>query len=325
MDQNFLSKTSIIILIVGVCLLELQCSSSKSTKEHKESETTESWNAGDVYKGKNGWIEARAGNMPLVISAPHGGTYKPDEIPERSGSDIVTVRDMNTIELALQVEQALLSSYDVQPFVVINHLHRSKLDMNRDIKEATSGNKEAETPWYNYHNYIESALEKAIDEFGFAIFIDLHGHGHDKQRLELGYALTKQEIKENYRHPEKTDELVSKSSLYNLLREKNQETGNKLKELFTGEMAFGTLMEDEGIEATPSKQDPYPLEKDSYFTGGYNTRRYTSTNYPKTFGWQIESNYDGLRESEGGREKFAQAFAKAINTYMMEHKNYKPN
>src|SRR5699024_1016331 len=186
----------------------------------KESETTESWNAGDVYKGKNGWIEARAGNMPLVISAPHGGTYKPDEIPEGSGSDIVTVRDMNTIELALQVEQALLSSYDVQPFVVINHLHRSKLDMNRDIKEATSGNKEAETPWYNYHNYIESALEKAIDDFGFTIFIDFHGNGQDKQRLEQEYALTNQELTKNSWHPEKPDDLASNSSLNTLMEEK---------------------------------------------------------------------------------------------------------
>lgn len=88
--------------------------------------------------------------------------------------------------------------------------------------------------------------------------------------------------------------------------------------------AFGTLMEVEGIPSVPSMDYPYPLKEDSYFTGGYSTRRYTSSDYPKVFDWQIESNYEGIRETEVGRQAFSNALTKAIITYMEEHMSYNP-
>ena len=38
--------------------------------------------AGSVYYDATGYIEYRAGNMPLVISAPHGGNLEPTSLPK---------------------------------------------------------------------------------------------------------------------------------------------------------------------------------------------------------------------------------------------------
>ncbi len=83
------------------------------------------------------------------------------------------------------------------------------------------------------------------------------------------------------------------------------------------------MMEKEGFNAVPAKYDPYPKTNDSYFNGGYNTRFFTSDKYPKVFGWQIESNYDGVRDKTG-RPIFASAFSKVIMQYLKNSIQYVP-
>lgn len=86
-----------------------------------------------------------------------------------------------------------------------------------------------------------------------------------------------------------------------------------------GDGAFGTLMENEGVPSVPSKGDPFPYADESFFNGGYNTRYYTSEDYPHVFGWQIECNNQGVRDTEANREKFAKAFAKVIVQFLDEN------
>lgn len=299
-------------MLFAAVFFQLQCSTDSDTDTEEEQE----WQTGEVYQDENGWVEARVGNLPLVISAPHGGTLQPDEVPDRSCEGITTVRDRNTTELALQIEQALESEYNQRPYVVAAYISRKKIDLNRDIGESTCGNITMEEVWHQYHEYIETALSMAIEEFGYALLIDLHGHGHDKQRLELGYALTKSEIRDAHLDESAANDLASESSLRNLF---NINSEVNLQDLLTGEYAFGTLMEGGDIPSVPSLDDPYPLDGDPYFTGGYNTRRYASSDYPRVLGWQIEANYQGLRESVEGREKFSETFAKAIDTFIDQH------
>ena len=66
----------------------------------------------------------------------------------------------------------------------MNNLHRSKLDPNREKEEATFGEPYAIFGFRKYHKSIEQA--KATFD-GPGLFLDIHGHGHDIQRTELGY------------------------------------------------------------------------------------------------------------------------------------------
>jgi len=262
------------------------------------------------------WIEVKSGNMPLVISAPHGGTLTPNEIPDRTCPDITTVTDSNTDDLAFELQHQINEQFGMEPYIVVALISRKKIDLNRNIQEASCGNSITKKIWNTYHDYVEKAIAKAVKEHGGVIFIDLHGHGHDNQRLELGYLLSKEELRESFNGSDQTGELGEKSSLGNLLSGTNDVN---LQDLLTGEHAFGTIMEDEGVASVPSLQDPFPYQDQAYFTGGYNTSRYTSEDYPEVFGWQIEANFDGVRDSDESRSEFSKAFSKAIMVQLEEY------
>ncbi|SVC36320.1 uncharacterized protein METZ01_LOCUS289174, partial [marine metagenome] len=40
--------------------------------------------AGETYYGRNSYTEYRPGNLPIIIGTPHGGSEKPEEIPDRT-------------------------------------------------------------------------------------------------------------------------------------------------------------------------------------------------------------------------------------------------
>ena len=261
-------------------------------------------------------IKVSSGDIPLVISAPHGGTLTPNEIPNRSCSGITTVRDRNTTELADEIRYQMKQDFGVEPYIVSALIHRKKIDLNRDVDLATCGHTVGKEVWQEYHRKVEEAIQSAIEEYGGAIFIDLHGHGHEIQRLELAYLLNNEELRASYEGMGSTEDLVEESSLKNLI---NLIPDIDFQDVLTGEKAFGTIMENEGIPSVPSLQDPFPYPEEAYFNGGYNTRRYSSDDYPEVFGWQIEAHYNGVRNSDENRNAFAKAFSKAIMVQLEEY------
>ncbi|MNK37609.1 hypothetical protein D3C87_561810 [compost metagenome] len=266
------------------------------------------WEVGKTYTDDEKWTEFIVGDLPLIISVPHGGAINLPDSPTRSCKGAVTVTDSRTIELVKEIEKAFLEKYKARPFIIISNLSRKHVDHNRDIDEGTCGDKAMEKPWNQFHDYIDTAVVLATKKFGKAVYIDLHGHGHTKQRLEVGYLLKADELRDLNA---KDNKQVAKSSVANLLA-----TDKKLdlEQLLVGPDAFGTLIAKEGFDAVPSKQDVAPLEEDKYFNGGYNTVRYTSSKYPNVFGWQIESNYKDVRDA-AGRPVFAKAFVEVMAKY----------
>ncbi|MFM7645271.1 MAG: hypothetical protein ACKO41_01010 [Sphingomonadales bacterium] len=261
---------------------------------------------------KEGWTSYLQGNMPLVISVPHGGTLNLSEIADRSCEDAVTVTDSYTKELAIEVADYLQKFKGRSPYLIICNLIRKDIDQNRDKPEATCGDSRMEAPWEAFHDQIDEAIKEAVAQHGYCIYIDLHGHGHPEQRLELGYMLSDNELKEIYQTKTNFSKQHSLSNYVTASEGKVQ-----LHDLLFGPQAFGTLMAKEGFPSVPSAQDPFPQEEQKYFNGGYNTRRYTGVKYPQVVGWQIESNMKGVRD-KGGRPVFAAAFAKVISQYMEE-------
>ena len=73
------------------------------------------------------------------------------------------------------------------PYLVVNNLHRSKFDANRDKPEATFGESVPERAWEEFHAYIDRSKAEIG---GRGLFIDIHGHGHPNNWAELGYLIT---------------------------------------------------------------------------------------------------------------------------------------
>src|SRR3954471_18885205 len=145
----------------------------------------EDYQPGKSYFGRNRYIEYLAGDMPFVLSAPHGGREKPEELPDREQGTFAF--DTNTQELAQAIADELQTRTGHWPHVIICRVHRRKVDCNREIGEGAAGNPLSEQAWREFQGFIDSAEATVVKQQGRGLYIDLHGHGHAEQRLELGY------------------------------------------------------------------------------------------------------------------------------------------
>lgn len=291
MNRNY---TLFFLLLFAAANVQFNHIQSQQSPTNKHAVVQQQWVDGFT------WVQY--GNMPLVISVPHGGNIAPDSISTRACAGITTVTDSYTIELAKAIDSVFMSDYGMHPSLIITHLKRSKLDQNRPLPEANCNNEQTVAIWNRFHNSIDTALQLAAKQWPQSLYIDLHGHGHANQRLELGYLLTDDEL----RNPATI--LPAKTSIAALIASSK----NTAEALLTGKNAFGTIIASKGIPAVPSMQDKAPTSTESYFDGGYNTKRYTSTtSYPNVFGWQIESNKE-VRFSATQRSVFAKALAQSI-------------
>lgn len=262
------------------------------------------------------YTEVQYGNMPLIISVPHGGTFAPAALPDRACPGITTVTDSYTIELVNAIDSICKADYGFQPYLVISYLKRIKLDQNRDFPEASCSNSALYSYWKNYHESIDTCISKIIASYPQCLFIDLHGHGHTKQRLELGYLIDGNSL----RNPGTI--VSSTTSVYHLLQHNNSLT---ITQLLTGVNAFGTTMTSNGFAAVPSAQIPSPDVADPFFDGGYNTQRFTGATYLNVWGWQIECNYTGVRDNTNSRIAFAKAFLRSVMQYYSNNAGMQPS
>jgi len=227
---------------------------------------------GVSYFGRANYIEYMAGNLPLIITVPHGGGLTPGEIPDRTCGD-ETVTDSYTIELARSIQEEITEVTGCFPHVIICHLKRTKLDANRDLDIAACVNEFAETAWKEFHLFIDSAKESVEKKSGKGLLIDLHGHGHAIQRLELGYLLTAAQLAYSDAVLN-TPACINLSSIRNLIG--TNVNGLQHSELLHGAFSLGTMFEAKGYPAVPGIDEPHPYSGEPYFSGGYNTERHGS-------------------------------------------------
>lgn len=270
---------------------------------------------GQSYFGTDRFIEYLAGDLPIVIASPHGGRLKPAGVPNRSGG--VSDMDANTQELARAVGDEFFARTGHRVHLIASHLHRAKLDPNREIKEAAGGHPVAERAWTEYHAAIEGALAAAITRHGFAFLIDLHGHGHPIPRLELGYALDAKQLN-------RSDAAFDSSGLITLttISDLQKRLGGSAAALLRGPRSLGDLFASRGLRATPSPQDPQPGDG-PFFSGGYTVRRHAGGNTPQVDGLQIECHRAGVRDTPEHRAKFAKIAAEVLTLFVEEHYPFK--
>lgn len=271
--------------------------------------TAEDYQPGKSYFGRNKYIEYVAGDLPLIFSAPHGGRAKPDEMPDR---DMGTFSfDVNTQELARTVAEELHDRTGKWPHLIICRVTRRKLDCNREIKEATEGNPVAEQAWREFQAYIEAARAGVVKKYGRGFYIDLHGHGHPEQRLELGYLHSVEQLAAS--DEELNQPLYAGESSLKAIAAKGT---TPYAELIRGKHSFGALMEARGFLCSPSPSNPHP--KAPFFRGGYNTDRHARDAAPMA-GLQIESYSKGIRDTPEARQKFAEALAGTLDEYLTRY------
>ncbi len=271
------------------------------------------YEAGESVLGASGFVEFVPGDTPVVISASHGGYMEPDEVADRDSG--TTVRDAYTKELTYEIGEAFYELTGKRPHLIVNLLARTKLDANRDIDEAAQGDPVAEEAWHEYHDFIDQAERYATTRFDRALYLDIHGHGHLVQRVELGYLLSASELRED--DDVLDDEGYADDSSIRTLYEDNSHK-TTFSELLRGPHSYGALLEARDFPSVPSDDQAAPKPLWLYFSGGYNTRRWGSIDESPMSGIQIEANQDA-RFDEDIRLEFAYAVAESSIEYLEHH------
>jgi hypothetical protein len=275
-------------------------------------------------------IEYIAGdaNSRLILLAPHGGLSKPaimktrtedydyGTLPSDPYSDDTSfsdIADSKTKEMALSIADSVRILTGVRPHVIINHIHRSKLDGNRRREVATQGGIYAGPAWDKFHEYIDDAKATILSNHESGLLIDVHGQAHTPQRTELGYLLTKNQLTT---YSSTLGNLVNYSSIKAMV-----EPGITHTSLIKGTNALGTLLNNRlGYKVTPSQAYPQPGDASiftdgKYFNGGYNTSRHGSKFGGTISAIQIEFN-QGVRLTDSTRPAYAGKTARAVIDYM---------
>jgi hypothetical protein len=284
----------------------------------------ESYVAGQSYFGANGYIEYIAGNAPVIFTAPHGGTLQPASIPDRTadrcGGSATTTTDLNTGDLARAMQRRYFARFGTYPHVVIANIARRKLDANRTAPEATCGNAEAEAALREWHAFIDAAKRAVLQKTGKGWYMDMHGHGHAIQRLELGYLLDSAQLSLTDAQLNAQPAYADTSSIRTIVR------GSTLPfaQILRGATSLGTLYANNGFPSVPSAAMPNAAGA-AYFSGGDDTRRHGCGAEATALGGvtggmicgvQIESNLTGVRDTPANRDRFGDVTAIVLEQFL---------
>lgn len=266
---------------------------------------------GQSYFGTHRYIEYIAGELPLVFTSPHGGQLRPEGLPDRKEG--VTTSDVFTQEVARAIRDELLARTGRHAHLIASHLHRRKLDPNREIREAAQGNADAEQTWREFHAAIEGALAAATARHGFAFLIDVHGHAHPIPRLELGYGLGAAQLNQGDAAFDQSDFAALSS-----LRDLHAGRRGSGAALLRGPGSLGDLLAQRGYRSVPSPQEPGP-GPNPFFSGGYIVQRHAAgPATTKVDGVQIEMHRAGVRDTAENRAAFARALVESLTVFLRE-------
>lgn len=254
-------------------------------------------------------IEYLEGSLPIIISAPHGGTHSPTDITSRTSG--VFDRDDYTKELTCEIIEEFYNQTRCYPHTIIMDLCRTKVDANREETEAVSCDDKSLASYKSFHEFIQNSITKVENKYQKGLYIDIHGQSHEHKAIEFGYLLTNDILRLDNNTLSSYEEKASIKTLSGF-------SDYSFVEQIKGEFSLGTLMSKKGFKSIPSKDIPHASKDNEYFEGAYNTKTYASTNGSSVSAIQIEFPYY-CRESKEYRVKTAKALVSSLLDFMKVH------
>lgn len=230
-------------------------------------------------------LMVRAGTLPVILSAPHGGRQPIPGVRQRLGVGVpqfAAERDNNTAELAEAVALKLGTNFGATPFLVVALFERKYLDVNRAATAAyeSAGVK----PFYDaYHRALTEASERLRANWGGGLLLDIHGQGAEVDAIFRG-----------------TDNGKSVTAL-------QQRYG---KEALHGSKSILGQLAERGYKILPDSSDN---DRERRYTGGYTTQTYGSHRGTKIDAIQLEFGTN-LR-ARANLERTASDLAHAIEVF----------
>lgn len=235
------------------------------------------------------FVHVEVGDLPIIISAPHGGRLDVPDVEPRRGeglkpgaSGYVVSRDTGTEELAAEVAKAIAKRFQRKPHLVVARSHRKFVDMNRPAQIAYE-DPDVKPVYDAYHAALTSACSAVQKKFHKGLLLDLHGQGEAKDTVYRG---------------------TQDGKTVTLLRERFGEAAQ------TGEHSLFGQLKHHGWKVYP---DPLDGKEQAGFRGGYIVQTYGSHQVFGIDAMQLEFGAD-YRNKEG-RPKTASTLAAALADY----------
>ncbi|MSP37120.1 MAG: hypothetical protein EXR70_01340 [Deltaproteobacteria bacterium] len=238
------------------------------------------------------FVVITSGQLPIILSAPHGGQQAIPGVSQRQGSGVagfVTGSDTRTDLLAQLVAVELERRLSAKPFSVIARFERKYLDVNR-ASDAAFENGTVKEHYDAYHGALRQFSGLVKSQWGGGLLLDIHGEGSDATAIYRGTqnGKTVKALIEQFGAPV----LSGKNSLL-------------------GQMAS------KGYKVLPSTDE---RAKETRYTGGYIVQRYGSHQAAGIDAMQLE--FGSTLRSRANLERTARDLADSIVVFAKE---YLPN
>lgn len=234
-------------------------------------------------------IVTQKGEIPIILSAPHGGTLEIPNAPARVKKDtpqFSTAWDTRTDALAEACAEQIFKITGKRPYFVIAKFSRKFADANRSEANGTECEAAANVH-RDYHSLLKEYTKEVADKYGKGLIIDIHGQGADRTICFRG-----------------TNNRASVKGFP--------------EEMFTGPKSFLGVLETEGVKVVPANSATEEKENPNY-NGGYITQTYGAKGKTGLMAIQLEFGAD-YRQKENiptTAEKFAKAVQSHWQTFLL--------
>jgi len=233
------------------------------------------------------------GDVPVIITAPHGGTNAINNVITRPNG--VLLRDDGTYELALLVNEELTKLLKGRkPYVVAARFHRKYIDANRAAEEAYES-PAAKAIYEDYHQHIRDSVAETRRRFGGeGLLVDLHGQARDAASIFRGTA--------------------NGLTVMRLIQMQGEAA-------FTGTNSLLGRLALAGYQIVPPNTPPGKPPEDRSYNGGFTVRTYGSHREDGLDAIQLEL---GSKLRRADRKRFAADLAGAIVAFQENHLKTQP-
>ncbi len=137
-------------------------------------------------------VVSQRGELPIILSAPHGGTQIVPDVPARKGEGLAkggagfsVAFDGNTDLLLKDLSAAIADKMGKKPYFVYARFSRKFIDANRP-PEIGYEDPKAKPVYDVYHETLGAYCREVQKNFGRGLLLDIHGQGSARDTIFRG-------------------------------------------------------------------------------------------------------------------------------------------
>ena len=267
---------------------------------------------GVSYFDQNNYVEYIAGNLPIIIVVPHGGTLTPLNLPVIHNRGV----DNGSFETShLLYDSIVHHTNGCFPHMIISHLHPSVMNPVREIDTAAGTHPDARNAWNEFHNFIDTSKFEITNNWGAGHYFEMHGNGHSAMWTEVGLGVSKTYLNGS-------DSLIHSRTNYSTVKNLCTHGGANFLEIIKGPTSLGGLLDSKGWNSVPSPSNPAP-GTGGFFYAGWNTWKHGSRYSGVIDASHVENYYVFMQTSN--RNHYSKDLSNSIIEFMNIHYGFVMN